>query len=213
MLKLAHHKPEGSSRDQIDIESINNGILKLTGNRYRVVLKTGSINFELKSEEEQDSLIDIYESFLNSIGFNIQLLIRTREIDIDDYLKDLSQKISLEQTTIYRKQLKNYHKFISSLVSSNKILNRQFYIVIPIDLPKKTDTSVVRDQLNLRSDIITKNLARLGINSRLLDSIEVIDLFYSFYSPEQAKIQPISETAFEVINSEFVEREKKHAKT
>jgi hypothetical protein len=199
----------GSSSSQIDIEDISDAILKLPGNRYRLVMSTTSINFELKSEEEQDALINTYESFLNSISFNIQFLIRTREIDMDSYLNSLSGKIAREALPIYKSQLEGYRQFISNLITANKILSRHFYIIIPYEPPKDHDKGLAHDQLELRADIITKNLNRLGIGCRKLSSIELIDLFYSFYSPELAKSQPISEKVLEVMDSEFISKQVK----
>lgn len=208
MLKSVLFNRTGSSIDQIDIEDIKDGVLKLPGNKYRLVLSVSSINFELKSEDEQDTIIDTFEGFLNSINFAIQILIRTREIDMDGYISNLDQKIAKESSmTVYKKQLKNYRHFISTLITSNNILSRQFYIIVPFDPPKNLDTSFINDQLNLRADIVSKNLARLGISSRLLSSIELVDLFYSFYCPIQVKTQPISETALKVMNREFILKE------
>jgi hypothetical protein len=165
---------------------------------------TSSINFELKSEDEKDALIDTYESFLNSVGFPIQLLIRTREIDIDDYLGSLNMRLDEESEEIYKEQLISYKKFISTLISSNKILSRQFYVVIPYDDSKNMDEASIKDQLSIRADIISKNLSRLGITTKQLTSIEVIDLFYSFYSPERSKTQPLSQKVLDIMGSEFV---------
>ena len=204
MFKLTKPNAFGNSLAQIDIVDIREGVLKLSQNRYRLILQSSSINFELKSEEEQDAIIDIYQSFLNSISFPIQILIRTREINMDDYLGSLQNKLKQEQNATYKLQLKNYRTFIKKLISDNKILSRSFYLVIPLDCSKGTDYSSVKEQLALRADIINKNLSRLGIFSRQLTSIEVIDLFYSFYSPLSAKLQPISERALQVINSGFV---------
>ena len=49
-----------SSRKQIQIKGVKDGILLLPGNKYRAVLELSSINFELKSEAEQDALIETY---------------------------------------------------------------------------------------------------------------------------------------------------------
>ena len=83
MFALQKSKTKASSRAQINIKGVRDGILLLPHNQYRVVLEVSSLNFELKSEEEQDAIIDTYESFLNSVGSNLQILIRTREIDMD----------------------------------------------------------------------------------------------------------------------------------
>jgi hypothetical protein len=86
MYTLLKLKSKKSSRRQIDIKGAKDGILLLPNNRYRSILKVSSLNFELKSEEEQDILIDTYESFLNSLGGPLQVLIRTREVDMDKYI-------------------------------------------------------------------------------------------------------------------------------
>lgn len=83
MFTLPKSKTKLSSRNQIAIKGVRDGILILPRNQYRAVLKVSSLNFELRSEEEQDAIIDTYESFLNSVGSSLQILIRTREIDMD----------------------------------------------------------------------------------------------------------------------------------
>ena len=108
MFALQKSKNKVSSRGQIAIKGVRNGILILPGNQYRTILQVSSLNFELKSEDEQDAIIETYESFLNSVGTSLQVLIRTREIDMDKYLEDLAEKLDSETETVYRDQLKNY---------------------------------------------------------------------------------------------------------
>ena len=76
MFALQKSRSKTSSRSQIAIKGVRDGILMLPGNQYRAVLQVSSLNFELKSEEEQDAIIDTYESFLNSVGSSLQVLIR-----------------------------------------------------------------------------------------------------------------------------------------
>jgi hypothetical protein len=99
---LAKSKTKTSSRGQIAIKGVRDNILLLPNDQYRAVLHVSSLNFELKSEEEQDAIIDTYESFLNSVGSNLQVLIRTREIDMDKYLEELTQRLDGESESIYR---------------------------------------------------------------------------------------------------------------
>lgn len=191
MLRLSKPKV-GSARTQIDILDVSEDLIHLKNNRYRLVLKVSSINFELKSEDEKDIILSCYESFLNSVDFPIQILIRTRTLDIDEYLDLIKQKEQKETNTAYKTQLKNHRNFVKSLIKNNKILTKNFYIIIPFDSPTNDDINLIREQINVRADIIEKNLARLSINSKVLKPLEIIDLFYSFYNPQKAKIQPLS---------------------
>lgn len=206
MFALQKSKKRSSSREQIDIKGVRDGVLILPGNEYRVVLNVSSVNFELKSEDEQDAIIDTYESFLNSVGSPLQIVIRTREIDMDKYLDDLRERLAGETEEIYKKQITNYDEFIRSLITTNKILTRNFYVVIPYMAYSKLDFEMVKEQLNLTMDIVSKGLGRLGLQSRQLTDLEVLDLFYSFYSPEQAKIQPLTEQALRLVHSSYIEK-------
>lgn len=206
MSVLQKSKTKSSSRNQIAIKGVRDGVLMLPDNQYRVVLQVSALNFELKSEQEQDAIIDTYENFLNSLGTNLQILIRTREIDMDKYLEDLTERLKDENESIYQKQLKNYDEFIRSLIANNKILTRHFYLIIPYVAGSKADFELVHEQLNLKTDIVSKGMTRLGMHARQLSSLEVLDLFYSFYNPVQAKIQPLTEQALQLIHTALVEK-------
>jgi len=184
---------KGSARTQIGIKEVKDGILILSDNRLRSILSTSSLNFELQSDAEQDVIIEAFQSFLNSLTMPIQILIRVRELDIDRYLEDFQAKRMNETEEIYKKELSNYSDFIRKLVSGNKILSRRFYIVIPHDNKAKVDFATAREQLMLEQEIIIKGLEKIGMTARQLSGLEVLDLFYSFYRPEQAKIQPLVE--------------------
>ncbi len=206
MFALQKSKTKTSSRQQIGIKGVRDGILMLPNNEYRAILQVSSLNFELRSEEEQDAIMDTYESFLNSVGSSLQILIRTREIDMDKYLEDLAERLEGETEQIYRHQLQNYDEFIRTLIQSNKILTRHFYIVVPYKAPNKTDFELIQEQLNLKLDIVAKGMLRIGMHTKELTSLEVLDLFYSFYSPAQAKIQPLTEQALQIIHTALVEK-------
>lgn len=196
-----------SARDQIDIKAVKDGILSLSRNRCRAVLQVASVNFELKSSDEQDAIIDTYESFLNSIGCPLQILIRIREIDMDKYLGELDERLAGETEAVYLSQLENYGQFIRSLITTNKILTRHFYIVVPFDGAAKADFESIKEQMAIRVDIVIKGLSRLGMHARSLSSLETLDLFYSFYNPGQAKRQPLTRQALELLHNSLIETE------
>ncbi|HOX41582.1 MAG TPA: hypothetical protein PK263_05330 [bacterium] len=196
-------KSKGSARSQIGIKEVRDGILVLPDNRYRSVLATSSLNFELQSEEEQDVIVDSFQAFLNSLTTPLQILVRVRELDIDRYLEDLQVSRIDETLDIYKKQLENYSNFVRKLVSGNKILSRRFYLVIPHDNKDKADFSLVKEQLLLEQEIIIKGLEKIGMTARPLSSLEILDLFYSFYRPEQSKIQPLAEALIKQTDAYF----------
>jgi hypothetical protein len=194
-----------SSRKQISIKEVRDKILVLPNNEYRIVLETSSVNFELKSEDEQGVIIESFQNFINSLTTKLQILVRVREVDIDNYVAGIDRTKSKESEDIYKDQISNYCEFIQNLVSGNKILSRRFYIVIPYSAEDKNDFGLVKEQLALNRDLIVRGLERLGMKARQLESIEILDLFYSFYNQSQIKTQELKGQTIELlINENYV---------
>lgn len=209
MSLLRKSNGRSSARRQIKIQEVRDNILVLPSNEYRCIIETSSINFELKSEAEQDAIIDNFQNFLNSLPCKLQILIRTRELDVNRYIEQILLKGETEQEQIYQKQISAYADFIQKLVSGNKILSRRFYIIIPYQktddkAAKNNDFSFVKEQLQLNQDIVIKGLERLGMKARPLDSLSILNLFYTFYNPEQSKVEEITkETIKNLMNQHY----------
>jgi len=191
---------KSSSRQQIQIKEVVDNILVLPGNEYRQILETSSVNFELKSEEEQDVIIDSFQNFLNSLPCEIQILVRVREVDIDRYVKDIGKTKDKETIPAYKKQIEGYCSFVKKLVSGNKILSRRFYIVIPYKHTERhQDMKLIKEHLNLEKDIIIKGLERMQMKARSITGLEILNLFYGFYNPESLKTQAITRETVEAL--------------
>jgi hypothetical protein len=200
MWPLSKSKSKSSSRKQIAIKEVRNGILILPKNEHRLIIKTSSINFELKSEAEQDVIIDSYQNFLNSLPCNLQILIRVREVDIDQYLEKMAQSKTQEKEKVYQDQITNYCQFIKNLVSGSKILSRHFYIVVSYHhRGKSKDFDLIKEHLHITRDLITKGLEKLNIKATPLGSLEVLDLFYSSYNSSQIKTQELKGETIEAL--------------
>lgn len=197
-------KNKVSSRKQIQIKEVRDDVLILPGNQYRLVIETSSINFELKSEEEQDTIIDSFQNFLNSLSTPLQILVRVREVDVDHYLEQIVKNKDQEKEAIYREQLDTYTEFIQKLVTGNKILSRRFYMIIPYHNSQTKDFKIIKEQLYLTRDIVTRGLEKIGMKVRSLNSLELLDLFYTFYNPSQVKTQPLKERVVELSNQTYV---------
>lgn len=195
---------KASSRLQINIQGVRDGILMLPRNEYRLVLESSSINFELKSEDEQDAIIETYQNFLNSLASPVQILVRIRELDIQKNLLEFRDSIKDEKEKIYKDQMNHYTEFVEGLIASNKILARQFYIVLSHCDRSKNGFETIQEQLAVTADIVSKGLGRLGIQTRQLDSLEVLDLFYSFYNPESAKRQPLTSQTMKLLQESYI---------
>ena len=203
MFVLPKLNKTGSSRHQIAIKGVEDSILILPNDEYRIIIETSSINFHLMSEDEQDAVVDIYRAFLNSLSFPIQIVQKVRALDLDDYLKSFEAKQQGETTKIYKHQIGSYINYVKSLVKTNKILSRQFYIVIPYHTKGKETIEVAREQLANQLAIVEKGLSNVGIKTRLLTSLELLDLFYSSYNAADSKQQPLTEQTIDLLQKNY----------
>lgn len=199
-MNLFNKSGKASSRSQIQIKEVVDNILVLPNNEYRQILETSSVNFELKSEEEQDVIIDSFQNFLNALPCPIQILVRVREVDIDKYVEDISKTKEKETNPAYKKQIEGYCAFVKKLVSGNKILSRRFYIVVPYKhTDRHQDWKLIKEHLNLERDIIIKGLERMQMKVRTLTSIEILNLFYTFYNSQSLKMQALTKDTVEAL--------------
>jgi hypothetical protein len=191
---------KASSRQQIQIKEVVDNVLVLPNHEYRLILETSSVNFELKSEEEQDVIIDSFQNFLNSLPCEIQILVRVREVDIDKYIEDIGKTKDKETVPAYKKQIEGYCSFVKKLVSGNKILSRRFYIVIHYKhADRHQDMKLIKEHLSLEKDIIIKGLERMQMKARAVAGIEILNLFYGFYNPENIKTQSLTHETVEAL--------------
>ena len=203
MLDLLKRNKPSSSRHQIAIKAVEDSVLELPNNEFRVIIETSSINFHLMSESEQDATVDIYKAFLNSLSFPIQIVQKVRALDLDDYLQSFEDIKAKEAVMVYKKQIEGYTSYVKSLVKTNKILSRQFYIIIPYTLLNKQTAQIAREQLAHRLSMIEKGLSNVGIKSRQLSSLEILDLFYSSYNASDAKQQPLTRQTIELLQKNY----------
>lgn len=200
MTNIFNKSGSKSSREQIQIKEVVDDVLVLPSNEYRQILETSSVNFELKSEEEQDVIIDSFQNLLNALPCQIQILVRVREVDIDKYIEDIGKTKHKETILAYKKQIDGYCAFVKKLVSGNKILSRRFYVVVPYKHPEHhQDMKLIKEHLALERDIIVKGLERMQMKARTLTGIEILNLFYTFYNAESMKTHTLTKETVEAL--------------
>jgi len=117
----------------IEIEAIQNDAVILKNGGLRKILMVSGVNFDLKSEEEQQLIIYAYQGFLNSLNFSLQQFIHSRKLNIENYLNKLEQVQNKETNELLKNQIGEYREFIKSLISENAIMNKTFFVVVPYD--------------------------------------------------------------------------------
>lgn len=120
-----------STQANLRIGEIRDNVLVLKNGGVRAVLKTTSINFNLKSEQEQNAIISGYQSFLNALEFPIQIVVRSKKLDIDNYIDQVKELGEKQENKLLQEQTYEYAQYIKKLVDYADIMEKEFYVVIP----------------------------------------------------------------------------------
>ncbi len=215
--KLANKSAAVSTQQYLDIAEIRDDTVVLKDGSLRAVLLVSSINFALKSEDEQNAIIQGYISFLNSLDFPLQIIIQSRRLAISGYLDSLLVKQKEQTNDLLRTQIAEYRDFITELVSLGEIMAKRFYVVVPyapaggrragwfsqlaaVFSPARVITlseslfKKYRDHLSGRIDKVVANLSSLGLTAIPLNTQSLVELYYNSYNNELAYIQKMPAT-------------------
>lgn len=177
---------KASTQKFIEIVDVMDDILILSGKRGCLVLEITATNFSLMSKEEQDGRIASYSSLLNSLSFPIQIIIRSKRLDITSYLKLLQAKEESANINL-KERIKQYRAFITELVKVNTVLDKKFYISIPYTYLEKPGADFItsaKASLYSKADSLKSQLSHLNIPARILKQEELIKLFYELYNED-----------------------------
>lgn len=214
-MKLDMRKPNISpgktTQSFLRMSEIKNDTVVLDDGTLRAILAVSSTNFDLKSQDEQNSIIFNFQRFLNSLEFSVQILMQSRKMEIGNYIEKL-KKIAEKQTNeLLRVQTLEYIEFIGRLIENASIMNKNFYIIVPLGenikpkaagffskvfgagKAKETEERIenfekAKAKLDLRVESVLANLGGIGVKGTRLRTEEIIQLYYNSYNFEAGPV-------------------------
>lgn len=205
-----------TTQDFIPIQEIRDGIVILKNGGMRAIVLVSSLNFALKSQDEQSSILLQFQNFVNSLDFSIQIFVQSKKLDIRPYIALLEDRYKEQTTELMKIQVREYIEFIKTFVESTNIMSKSFFVVVPYDppiitasknplsnvLPRKSgDKNTTADaqfqeyrsQLEQRVAVVEQGLVRCGIRAAELGTEEVVELYYKLFNPGETE-KPIQIT-------------------
>lgn len=200
--------PRSPTQEFLEIADIRGGVVTLKNRTLRGVLVVSSLNFVLKSGEEQTAILHQFQNFLNSLDFSCQIIVQSRRLNMTGYIEKLKDLEQRQKNELLKVQTKSYCEFIQGLVASGTIMTKNFYLVVPFypaelqgvspgeELLRRPKTSVLPEkefqkckaQLLQRMEFLLLGLRRCGLNAAALSTEELIEFFWSLYHPKEAEV-------------------------
>lgn len=217
-------KNPNSTQNTLQISAIRDGIVIMNDGSFRAVVLAKSINFDLMSVQEQEAVEYAYQGFLNSLYYDIQILIRSRKIDMRPYLEKLGKVRTEMNNMLLGMLMEDYIYFIDDLVQQTNIMSKDFYIVVPffqqvnagkaLEASKglfsgllggnktaatitinEADLEKAKTELTNRVQNVVSGLIQMGVQAIPLDTQELIELYYNTYNPDTATRQTLKDTS------------------
>lgn len=209
-------KPGVPTQRYLDIAEIRENAVVLKDGTLRSVVMVSSINFALKSRDEQEAMIQAYVQFLNGIDYPLQVVIQSRRMNIEKYLNSMKEQEASMQNELLRTQIKDYINFVGELVELGEIMQKRFYVVVPYDpVADKSrgffaklgaalsPANIVKlgekkfqerkYQLMQRVSLLQSGLNGMGLESVVLDTQGLIELYYNTYNPDVYDVQKMTD--------------------
>lgn len=209
-----------STQQSLLFSEMRENMIIMADGSFRAIIACESINFDLMSSRERDGVEYSYQNFINSLTFPVQILIRSRRVDIGPYLDRLSHMRRSQDNMLLGVLMDDYINFIDILSQEANVMDKSFYIVVPYypagnvnDLKqqatgffdsvfkadKKQTVKInqntydkAKDEIKNRIDTVMSGLFQMGVKSRQLNTKQLGELFYTVYNPETAPLEPMS---------------------
>ena len=204
-----------STQRYLQFSEVHDDTLVLKNGGLRAVLEVSSMNFNLKSEAEQKAIIHSYQSFLNTLNFPVQIIVRSRKLDIDQYVANLEQRHAKISNSLLQTQMGDYIGYINRLVEYSDIMEKKFFVVVPLNparaqkkgifgsfldyiqpedtvakiMMRKREFKSLKKELDSRLQTTKSALENCGLGVTQLKTEEIIQLFYQAYNPDKARTQ------------------------
>lgn len=197
-----------TTQKHLAIADITDNIILLKNGGGALVIQVSAVNFGLLSEREQLAIISAFAQMLNSLSFSIQILVFSERLNIDSYITLLDKAQKLQTNPLLSKLITNYKQFIQNTIKENDVLDKKFYLVIPLynlelglTPSKESLHQKIKTVLLPRRDQVTKQLSRVGLKVTQLNTSQLIELFFDIYNGqfvENMAPKPISPSEIQV---------------
>lgn len=207
-----------STQNHLQFREIRDNLVLMRDGGLRMVIRASAINFDLMSPGEQDAVEYAYQAFLNGLNFPIQIVIRSRKLDLNPYLEKLDGLQAAQENQLLAGLMEDYIYNIRGLLEEVNIMNKEFYVIVPFHITaitKSTLTSKLtgllkpsedivqpkieyeknKKELIQRTNTIAQGLAQMSIRVAILSTQELIELFYSSYNLEESQVQSLTDVS------------------
>jgi len=203
-----------STQSHLQFSEIKDGVVLMRDGSLRMIIICSPTNFDLKSPQEKDAVEYAFQGFLNGLHFPIQIVIQSRKIDLDNYLNKLEVIQSNQANPLLASLMEDYVLNIRGLLDEVNIMEKRFYVTVPYYVAAVSKDNILtkirgattvnteisqttteyqqrRRDLEQRTNLVAQGLAQIGVRSAVLNTQEIVELFYNSYNIDESQVQSL----------------------
>lgn len=206
-------KKQSTTQNFVPLRDVRDNVVILKNGQMNMVLLASSINFALKSIDEQEAILRQFQAFLNTIDFSLQFYIQSRRLDIQPYLDTLAAREAKQDNDLMRIQLREYMQFVKTFTTEVDVMTKSFFVVVPytpVTANIQSNLGSFKEllggqknvyfddknfaehklQLEQRTALVEQGLSAIGVRTIILQSDELVELYYHIFNPGETGTAP-----------------------
>lgn len=224
-----------TAQNSLLFSEMRENMIIMNDGSFRAVIQCQSINFDLMSSREREGIEFSYQNFINSLYFPVQVLIRSRRVDIAPYIDRLVDIRRSQDNMLLNVLMDDYINFIDVLAQEANIMDKSFFIIVPYyqtgdssEIKKqakglfdsifggKSDAAITKidqiayekakNEIKNRVDSVMSGLFQIGVKSGQLNTKQLGELFYNSYNPDTAPREPLDAVSPADLATSFVRK-------
>lgn len=120
--------------DLVPLQHLFGNMMVLKDGSYRMIMRVGAVNFDLKGEREQMMILNTFGELLNTlqVDFPLQILLHSTHLDTEVYVRKYRERLQDPALSPQmREVIEDHIEYFEEQARSNYLLDRSYFVVVP----------------------------------------------------------------------------------
>jgi hypothetical protein len=164
---------------RLPVERVGDGVLDLGGDGVAAVCRVSSLNFGLRTGDEQEAIVASFARWLNSLSGPVQVVVRAERVDVAELAGSLVDASSSLPHPALADAALEHSRFLAELASRRDVLRRVVLLVL-----REPAGPGAADLLRRRVDDAASALSGAGVGVSPLSDEEAVAALAAAADPE-----------------------------
>jgi hypothetical protein len=158
----------------------DSGLVALTDGGFCRLLRASATGFALRSDEEQQALLEAFGRFLNGLADPIQIAVHSQPVDLDGWAAKLEHSLPTDANPQLKAAGAAHAQFVAGLGSNAEVRQREIVLVLTA---RTRERAAAQAELERRASETVDQLQAAGVELQPLSGQEAAELLAHTLDP------------------------------